>query len=134
MEDFQYLSVKALQNRSIPSHRRISWQYTRLITLQGNKKICKQRRCTVQRHNCKFNEPAYSKRDINDFALQTKTTIAGFIPRSLMLPGSELRGQTVIEHAPESEQAELYRTCKKHLNNDKSMCLHLLSPKTQNLG
>src|SRR5690606_33150470 len=60
------------------------------------------------------------KEIINDFALQTKTTIAGFIPRSLDVTRSELRGQTVIEHAPESEQAELYRELARSiLNNDK---------------
>ena len=46
---------------------------------------------------------------IDDFAKQTKTTIAGYVPRSLAVTRSELRGQTVVEHAPESEQAELYR-------------------------
>ncbi|AKB11845.1 nitrogenase iron protein NifH [Methanosarcina thermophila] len=66
-----------------------------------------------------MNQPI-QKEIINDFALQTKTTIAGFIPRSLDVTRSELRGQTVIEHAPESEQAELYRELARSiLNNDK---------------
>jgi len=56
---------------------------------------------------------------INDFAEQTKTTIAGYIPRSLDVTRSELRGQTVVEHAPDSEQAELYRTLARSiLKND----------------
>jgi len=56
---------------------------------------------------------------INDFAKQTKTTIAGYVPRSLDVTRSELRGQTVVEHAPESEQAELYRSLARGvLNND----------------
>ena len=57
---------------------------------------------------------------INDFAKQTKTTIAGYVPRSLDVTRSELRGQTVVEHAPESEQAEIYRSLARGiLNNDK---------------
>lgn len=57
---------------------------------------------------------------INDFAKQTKTTIVGYIPRSLDVTKSELRGQTVVEHAPESEQAEIYRSLARGiLNNDK---------------
>ncbi len=56
---------------------------------------------------------------IDDFAKQTKTTIAGYVPRSLDVTRSELRGQTVVEHAPESEQAELYRNLARNiLNND----------------
>jgi nitrogenase iron protein NifH len=56
---------------------------------------------------------------INDFAKHTKTTVAGYVPRSLDVTRSELRGQTVIEHAPESEQAELYRELARGiLNND----------------
>ena len=51
--------------------------------------------------------------------VQTKTTIAGYVPRSLDVTRSELRGQTVVEHAPESEQAELYRNLARNiLNND----------------
>lgn len=65
-----------------------------------------------------MNQPI--QRDIiNDFAKQTKTTVAGYVPRSLDVTRSELRGQTVIEHAPESEQAELYRELARSiLNND----------------
>ncbi len=56
---------------------------------------------------------------INDFAKQTKTTITGYVPRSLDVTRSELRGQTVVEHAPESEQAELYRRLARSiLDND----------------
>jgi nitrogenase iron protein NifH len=60
------------------------------------------------------------KEIINDFARQTKTTIAGYVPRSLDVTRSELRGQTVVEHAPDSEQAELYRELARGiLHNDK---------------
>jgi nitrogenase iron protein NifH len=66
-----------------------------------------------------MNQPI-QKEIINDFAKQTKTTIAGYVPRSLDVTRSELRGQTVVEHAPESEQAELYRELARSiLHNDK---------------
>ncbi len=66
-----------------------------------------------------MNQPI-QKEIINDFASQTKTTIAGYVPRSLDVTRSELRGQTVVEHAPESEQAELYRELARSiLHNDK---------------
>ena len=66
-----------------------------------------------------MNQPI-QKGIINDFAEQTKTTIAGYVPRSLDVTRSELRGQTVVEHAPDSEQAELYRNLARSiLNNDK---------------
>ena len=56
---------------------------------------------------------------INDFAKQTKTTIAGYVPHSLDVTRSELRGSDSREHAPESEQAELYRNLARGiLNND----------------
>ncbi len=66
-----------------------------------------------------MNQPI-QKEIINDFASQTKTTIAGYVPRSLDVTRSELRGQTVVEHAPDSEQAEIYRELARGiLNNDK---------------
>lgn len=65
-----------------------------------------------------MNQPI-QKRIINGFAKQTKTTITEYVPRSLDVTRSELRGQTVVEHAPESEQAELYRNLARSiLNND----------------
>lgn len=42
------------------------------------------------------------------------------MPRSLDVTRSELRGQTVVEHAHDSEQAELYRDLARNiLSNDK---------------
>ena len=67
-----------------------------------------------------MNQPI-QKEIINDFAKKTKTTVAGYVPRSLDVTRSELRGQTVIEHDPESEQAEVYRKLAKAIvkNNKK---------------
>lgn len=64
-----------------------------------------------------MNKPI-QKEIINDFAAQTKTTIAGYVPRSLDVTRSELRGQTVVEHAPDSEQAELYRELARSILNN----------------
>jgi nitrogenase iron protein NifH len=67
-----------------------------------------------------MNQPV-QKEIINDFAKHTKTTVAGYVPRSLDVTRSELRGQTVIEHDPESEQADVYRKLAKAIvkNNKK---------------
>lgn len=46
---------------------------------------------------------------IDDFAEKTKTTIAEYVPRSITITRSELRGQTAVEYDPESEQADVYR-------------------------
>jgi nitrogenase iron protein NifH len=50
---------------------------------------------------------------VDDFASRTKTTIAEYIPRSLTVTKCELEGKTVIEGAPESEQADAYRDLAK---------------------
>lgn len=56
---------------------------------------------------------------IQDFSNQTKSTIAGFVPRSLTVTRSELKGRTVIEGEPDSEQAAIYRRlAKKIINNE----------------
>jgi len=66
-----------------------------------------------------MNQPI-QKGIITDFAEETKTIITGYIPRSLDVTRSELRGQTVVEHAPDSKQAELYRRLAKSIfYNDK---------------
>jgi len=55
---------------------------------------------------------------ISDFAAKTKTKITEFVPRSLTVTKSELQGKTVIEAAPESEQADVYRgLARKVLEN-----------------
>ncbi|MDD1729330.1 MAG: nitrogenase iron protein NifH [Methanospirillum sp.] len=50
---------------------------------------------------------------IDDFASQTGTTIAEYVPRSVTIIRSELRGQTAVEYDPDSEQAEVYRRLAK---------------------
>ncbi len=52
---------------------------------------------------------------IDDFASQTKTTIAEYVPRSLTVTKCELKGRTVIEGDPDSEQADIYRKLAKKI-------------------
>ncbi len=55
---------------------------------------------------------------LQDFSNKTKSTIAEFVPRSLTVTKSELRGKTVIEAEPDSQQADIYRNlAKKIINN-----------------
>jgi nitrogenase iron protein NifH len=49
------------------------------------------------------------KEIIEDFSKNTKSTISEFIPRSLVVTKSELKGKTVIDAEPDSEQADVYR-------------------------
>jgi nitrogenase iron protein NifH len=64
-----------------------------------------------------INQPG-QREILQDFSDRTKSTIAGFIPRSITVTKSELRGRTVIEAQPDSEQAQIYRNlAKKIINN-----------------
>jgi nitrogenase iron protein NifH len=50
----------------------------------------------------------YSRDIIDDFSGRTKTQIIQYVPRSITVTQSELRGKTTIEAAPDSEQAKVY--------------------------
>jgi nitrogenase iron protein NifH len=52
---------------------------------------------------------SYSRSILDDFAERTKTRIVEYVPRSVTVTQSELQGKTVIEAAPDSEQAAVYR-------------------------
>ena len=54
-----------------------------------------------------INQP-YSKQIVDDFAARTKTKVVQYVPRSVTVTQSELQGKTVIEAAPDSEQAKVY--------------------------
>ncbi|MDR1425224.1 MAG: AAA family ATPase [Azoarcus sp.] len=61
----------------------------------------------------------YSNAIIDDFASRTGVSVAGYVPRSLMVSQSELYGKTVIEANPKSEHADIYRALAKHIaDND----------------
>jgi len=50
----------------------------------------------------------YAKEIIDDFVARTKTQVMAYVPRSVTVTQSELRGKTTIEAAPDSEQARIY--------------------------
>jgi nitrogenase iron protein NifH len=50
----------------------------------------------------------YSRDIIDDFASRTKTRVVEYIPRSITVTQSELKGKTTIEAAPDSVQAKIY--------------------------
>jgi nitrogenase iron protein NifH len=50
----------------------------------------------------------YNREIIDDFAAKTETQIMQYIPRSITVTQAELKGKTVIEAAPDSEQAKVY--------------------------
>lgn len=52
---------------------------------------------------------------VDDFAARTKTQIVEYVPRSITVTQSELKGKTTIEAAPDSEQADVYRRLAKRV-------------------
>jgi len=50
----------------------------------------------------------YSRDIIDDFSARTQTQIVQYVPRSITVTQSELKGKTTIEAAPDSEQAKVY--------------------------
>ncbi|MDR1566742.1 MAG: nitrogenase iron protein [Treponema sp.] len=61
--------------------------------------------------------PPYSREIIDDFVAQTRTQVVEYIPRSITVTQSELMGKTTIEAAPESAQADVYRSLAKKMAN-----------------
>jgi nitrogenase iron protein NifH len=51
----------------------------------------------------------YSRDIIDDFSSRTDTQIIQYVPRSITVTQSELKGKTTIEAAPDSEQANVYK-------------------------
>lgn len=51
----------------------------------------------------------YSREIIDDFAARTKTQVMQYVPRSITVTQSELKGKTTIEAASDSQQAQVYR-------------------------
>jgi nitrogenase iron protein NifH len=50
----------------------------------------------------------YARDVIDDFVSRTRTQVMEYIPRSITVTQSELRGKTTIEAVPDSEQAKIY--------------------------
>lgn len=59
----------------------------------------------------------YTREIIDDFAAQTKTQIIEYVPRSVTVTQSELQGKTTIEAAPDTAQADVYRSLAKKIAN-----------------
>jgi nitrogenase iron protein NifH len=57
----------------------------------------------------------YSREIIDDFTAKTSTQVIEYIPRSLTVTQSELQGKTTIEAAPDSAQAEVYRSLARKI-------------------
>ncbi|MDR2657873.1 MAG: nitrogenase iron protein, partial [Oscillospiraceae bacterium] len=67
-----------------------------------------------------INQP-YQTRIVDDFASRTKTQIMSYVPRSVTVTQSELQGKTVIEAAPDSDQAKVYTAlAEKIASHDQS--------------
>ncbi len=58
---------------------------------------------------------AFEESLVEDFALQVNSRVIGCIPRSLVVRQCELYEKTVIEAAPLSNQAYLYRRLARHI-------------------
>jgi nitrogenase iron protein NifH len=58
----------------------------------------------------------YSRDIINDFVANTKTQVIEYIPRSITVTQCELQGKTTIEAAPESAQADVYRSLARKIS------------------
>jgi len=57
----------------------------------------------------------YAEALVDDFVERTGTKVVGYVPRALVVSQSELYGQTVIEAAPTSSQAEVYRNLARYI-------------------
>ncbi len=65
----------------------------------------------------------YAKSVVDDFVERTGTRVVGYVPRALVVNQSELYGQTVIEAAPESAQADIYRGLARSFAEDEETTL-----------
>lgn len=69
---------------------------------------------------------SFQAKVIEDFVARTKTKVVEFVPRSLTVTQSELKGKTVIEAAPGSEQAAVYRRLARKIDEHETS--HVPSP------
>ena len=59
----------------------------------------------------------YQKEIVDDFVKRTNTQVMEYVPRSITVTQSELKGKTTIEAAPKSEQAKIYRKLAERIAN-----------------
>ena len=62
-----------------------------------------------------INNP-FQKQIIDDFVARTGTQIMQYIPRSITVTQSELKGRTTIEAQPQSAQADVYRALARRVD------------------
>jgi nitrogenase iron protein NifH len=67
--------------------------------------------------------PGWPREIIEDFARLTGTKPLGFVPKSLDVSRSELYGKTVIEEAPDGEQAGIYRELARKLASNQDLVI-----------
>ncbi|MBN1402015.1 MAG: nitrogenase iron protein, partial [Anaerolineae bacterium] len=54
-------------------------------------------------------DEAFERAVLGDFAATLGSRLVGFIPRSPVIGAGEVEGRTVIEHAPQSPEADVFR-------------------------
>lgn len=57
----------------------------------------------------------FQSKVVDDFVARTKTKVVQYVPRSLTVTQSELKGKTAVEAQPQSEQAKVYRELAKRI-------------------
>ncbi|WP_312334624.1 nitrogenase iron protein NifH [Anaerospora hongkongensis] len=60
---------------------------------------------------------------LTEFAGKLNTRLVAFIPRERTVHQAEIRRQTVIEWAPQSEQAQIYRSLADYINKNKELTI-----------
>ena len=55
------------------------------------------------------------------FAARLNTRLIAFVPRAQIVHAAEIRRKTVIEHAPEDAQAEVYRTLAREIETNERL-------------
>lgn len=89
-----------------------------LMALYAANNICKaiarlsrqgRSRCRLGGVICNSANIERERELVGEFAREIGSTLAGYIPRDRIVQQAELHRQTVIEYAPDSEQAKIYR-------------------------
>lgn len=62
-----------------------------------------------------INSP-FQQKILDDFVLRTRTQVMQYIPRSITVTQSELKGKTTIEAQPNTAQAEIYRALARRID------------------
>jgi nitrogenase iron protein NifH len=104
-----------------------------LMSLYAANNICKaiarlarhgRSRCRLGGVICNSaNTHPREKELVEEFARQIGSAMSGFIPRDRVVQLAELHKQTVVEYAPESEQARIYRTLASSILDNQSLTI-----------